>query len=118
MTVQNSSMTSAQAQGQINPHNPRREKDWDKIIKSAVKEITPDDEKDSDFYDDDIDAPDPTTRFFRQVYKNATDDQRRAMMKSFQESGGTVLNGNWNEVCNGRVEPADRDRIKEKAGER
>jgi suppressor of G2 allele of SKP1 len=35
---------------------------------------------------------------FKQIYGNATDDQRRAMMKSYQESNGTVLSTNWAEV--------------------
>eukprot|EP01126_Amoeba_proteus_P065659 TRINITY_DN9377_c0_g2_i4.p1 TRINITY_DN9377_c0_g2~~TRINITY_DN9377_c0_g2_i4.p1 ORF type:complete len:281 (-),score=53.02 TRINITY_DN9377_c0_g2_i4:135-977(-) len=40
---------------------------------------------------------------FQGIYKNADDDQRRAMMKSFQESGGTVLSTNWSEVGKGEV---------------
>lgn len=37
-------------------------------------------------------------KVFAGIYKNATDEQRMAMMKSFQESGGTVLSTNWDEV--------------------
>jgi len=40
---------------------------------------------------------------FQDIYKNADDDQRRAMLKSFQESGGTVLSTNWKEVGSGQV---------------
>jgi len=40
---------------------------------------------------------------FKDIYKKASDDQRRAMEKSFQESGGTVLSTNWNEVGVGKV---------------
>lgn len=32
---------------------------------------------------------------FRQIYANGTPETRMAMMKSFQESGGTVLSTNW-----------------------
>jgi len=35
---------------------------------------------------------------FSGIFKNATDEQRMAMQKSFQESGGTVLSTNWDEV--------------------
>lgn len=56
-------------------------KDWDHLA---------DDEKDDD--DKDVNA------FFRQLYKGATPDQQRAMMKSFQESNGTALSTDWSSV--------------------
>ncbi|CAO1617703.1 unnamed protein product [Sympodiomycopsis kandeliae] len=42
--------------------------------------------------------------FFQQLYADADDDTRRAMMKSYQESGGTSLSTNWSEVSKGKVE--------------
>lgn len=36
--------------------------------------------------------------FFKKLYKDADPDTRRAMMKSYQESGGTSLSTNWAEV--------------------
>jgi suppressor of G2 allele of SKP1 len=41
--------------------------------------------------------------FFQNLFTNADDDTRKAMMKSFQESGGTALSTNWDEVKQGPV---------------
>ena len=35
---------------------------------------------------------------FQKIYADASDDVKKAMNKSFQESGGTVLSTNWNEI--------------------
>jgi suppressor of G2 allele of SKP1 len=37
-------------------------------------------------------------KLFKDIYKNADSDTQRAMMKSMQTSGGTVLSTNWKEV--------------------
>lgn len=36
--------------------------------------------------------------FFQKLYADADPDTRRAMIKSFQESNGTALSTNWDEV--------------------
>ena len=41
---------------------------------------------------------------FKDIYSKADEDTQRAMMKSFQESNGTVLSTNWNEVGKKKVE--------------
>jgi len=35
---------------------------------------------------------------FQKIYSDASDDVKKAMNKSFSESGGTVLSTNWNEI--------------------
>eukprot|EP01119_Soliformovum_irregulare_P006673 TRINITY_DN1892_c0_g1_i1.p1 TRINITY_DN1892_c0_g1~~TRINITY_DN1892_c0_g1_i1.p1 ORF type:complete len:359 (+),score=124.58 TRINITY_DN1892_c0_g1_i1:44-1078(+) len=77
------------------PAAPKPKKNWDAIVA---------DEKDID------DAgSDPTSKCFQDIYSNANDEQRRAMMKSYTESGGTVLSMNWDEVGKGYVKGSPPD---------
>ena len=39
--------------------------------------------------------------FFSQIYANADPETKRAMIKSFTESGGTSLSTNWAEIGKG-----------------
>jgi len=80
-------------------------KDWDKVANELTAKKP---KKDGDDEDDDLDAADggdETTRFFRQLYQGADPDQRRAMMKSFSESGGTVLSTDWSNVGSKKIVP-------------
>jgi len=72
------------------PSSKNNQKDWDKV------EVPPDN-------DDKLDGDAALNKLFQDIYKGASDDQRRAMLKSFQESGGTVLSTNWDEVGKGEV---------------
>ncbi|KAF2106610.1 SGT1 and CS domain-containing protein [Lophiotrema nucula] len=57
---------------------------------------------------------DETTRFFKTLYKGAGPDQQRAMMKSYQESGGTVLSTDWSNVGGRTVVPEPPDGMEAK----
>ncbi|PRP76790.1 hypothetical protein PROFUN_14840 [Planoprotostelium fungivorum] len=63
-----------------NTHKPK--KNWDKIVSSEEPEQ----------------EGDALNKVFQDIFANGTDEQKRAMMKSFTESGGTVLSTNWAEV--------------------
>ncbi|OAA72384.1 SGT1 and CS domain containing protein [Cordyceps fumosorosea ARSEF 2679] len=75
-------------------------KNWDKL---DLGEDGKDDEDPSD-----------VNGFFKQIFKNASPDAQRAMMKSFTESNGTSLSTNWDEVKNGTVEMVPPDGLQPK----
>ncbi|KAM0270609.1 hypothetical protein ACHAQH_009393 [Verticillium albo-atrum] len=62
-------------------------KNWDKVLA-----------------DEDDTEKESVNDFFKTLYKGATDEQKRAMMKSFTESNGTSLSTNWEDVREGKVE--------------
>ncbi len=115
-------------------------KDWDKLANSfAKKPKTPksggdnsndskgsstgkeqddkngnNDDDDDDGIDFDMEGGDEVGAFFKQIYKGASPDARRAMMKSYQESNGTALSTNWDEVAKGKVETVPPSGMEEK----
>lgn len=62
-------------------------KNWDKILTDFDKEDGTEGQ-----------AADSLDALFKQIYGGGDDDTRRAMMKSFVESGGTALSTSWKEV--------------------
>jgi suppressor of G2 allele of SKP1 len=67
-----------------------KKKNWDAIAKT-IEEDKPEGEE-------------ALNKVFQDIFANGSEDQRRAMMKSFVESGGTVLSTNWEDVGNRKVE--------------
>ncbi|KEY68068.1 hypothetical protein S7711_06978 [Stachybotrys chartarum IBT 7711] len=73
-------------------------KDWDKIGGD----------------DDEDEAQGDPNHFFKQLFKGATPDQQRAMMKSFTESNGTSLSTDWADVKDRTVETVPPEGIEAK----
>merc|ERR1739838_950371 len=48
--------------------------------------------------EDETKKPSLTTDAYKKIFADASDEQRMAMTKSYQTSGGTVLSSNWDEV--------------------
>lgn len=67
-------------------------KNWDKL---AADDLDDKDEIEGD----------ETSHFFKKLYGGATPEQQRAMMKSYQESGGTVLSTDWSNVGSKTIVP-------------
>jgi tetratricopeptide (TPR) repeat protein len=63
-------------------------RDWDAIEKDLEKQ----EKQEKPEGDEALNA------LFKQIYSNADEATRRAMVKSYQTSGGTVLSTNWDEV--------------------
>jgi suppressor of G2 allele of SKP1 len=53
-----------------------------------------------------LDGDTTANKFFQDIFGNADEDMRRAMMKSFQESNGTVLSTDWKDVGSKKIEPS------------
>lgn len=68
------------------PYSSHR--DWDSIEKDIMLEEI----------NEKAGGDDAMNSLFEQIYGDADPDTRRAMIKSYQTSGGTVLSTNWNEV--------------------
>jgi len=75
------------------PTSKQKKTNWDRIAKE--EEGKPEGEE-------------ALNKLFKDIYANASEETRRAMNKSFQTSGGTVLSTNWSEVGSADYEGKDR----------
>ena len=76
------------------PSSSLKTTDWDLIVRGVIQE-----EK-----EEKPEGPEALNAMFQQIYAAGSDDAKRAMNKSYQESGGTVLSTNWEEVARNKVE--------------
>ncbi|KIY62907.1 SGS-domain-containing protein [Cylindrobasidium torrendii FP15055 ss-10] len=74
-------------------------KNWEGITKGILESEK---EKSTD-EDPNVGGDAALNSFFQQMYAGADEDTKRAMMKSYSESGGTTLSTNWDEVGKSRV---------------
>mmetsp|Transcript_66082 Transcript_66082/g.158053 ORF Transcript_66082/g.158053 Transcript_66082/m.158053 type:complete len:395 (+) Transcript_66082:102-1286(+) len=83
------------------PHYPtssKQKRDWNQVDKDCETELK----------GDKGGGDEALNKLFREIYDKADDETRRAMNKSFQTSGGTVLSTNWGEVARADYEGKDR----------
>ncbi|OAD53886.1 Suppressor of G2 allele of SKP1 like protein [Eufriesea mexicana] len=72
----------------------RKQRDWNKVEKEIEKQEA----------EEKLVGEAALCALFQQIYGSGSDEVKRAMNKSIQESGGTVLSTNWAEVSKGKVE--------------
>ncbi|XP_073520035.1 protein SGT1 homolog isoform X3 [Phyllobates terribilis] len=76
------------------PSSSHYTKNWDKLV-GEIKE----EEK-----SENLEGDAALNHLFQQIYSDGTDEVKRAMNKSFMESGGTVLSTNWSDVGKRKVD--------------
>ncbi|RWS17796.1 suppressor of G2 allele of SKP1-like protein [Dinothrombium tinctorium] len=88
-----------EAKGKASDEKPRQftRKNWDKIVKEFEEEESKND--------------DSVDNLFRKIYANSSEEVRKAMNKSFVESGGTCLSTNWEEVSKKKMEVKPPDGV-------
>nr|XP_006124435.1 protein SGT1 homolog isoform X3 [Pelodiscus sinensis]XP_025041075.1 protein SGT1 homolog isoform X4 [Pelodiscus sinensis] len=76
------------------PSSSHYTRNWDKLV-IEIKEEEKNEKLEGDA---------ALNKLFQQIYSDGTDEVKRAMNKSFMESGGTVLSTNWSDVGKRKVE--------------
>lgn len=82
--------TSTQANDETNkyPSSDHYTKNWDKLV-ADIKQEEENEKPEGD---------EALNNFFKKIYSDGDESLRRAMNKSFSESGGTVLSTNWGDI--------------------
>jgi suppressor of G2 allele of SKP1 len=82
------------------PTSSKVKKNWDEINKELEKEMEPTEPVKG--------GDDAMMDVFKKIYARSDDDTKKAMMKSYQTSGGTVLSTDWKEEKGKDYEGRDR----------
>ncbi|XP_018601922.1 protein SGT1 homolog isoform X1 [Scleropages formosus] len=83
------------------PSSSHYTRNWDKLV-GDIKEEEKNEKLEGDA---------ALNKLFQQIYSDGSDDVKRAMNKSFMESGGTVLSTNWTDVGRRKVEMSPPDDV-------
>ena len=86
--------SSAYAESARTSTLPQARKNWDSVTQTILDAEKPKSSQE----DPNVNGDNTLNDFFQKLYKDADPDTQRAMIKSFQESGGTALSTNWDEV--------------------
>ncbi|KAG8586142.1 hypothetical protein GDO81_005266 [Engystomops pustulosus] len=81
------------------PSSSHYTKNWDKLVVDIKEE-----EK-----NEKLEGDAALNHLFQQIYSDGNDEVKRAMNKSFMESGGTVLSTNWADVGKKKVDVSPPD---------
>ncbi|KAJ8255592.1 hypothetical protein COCON_G00194560 [Conger conger] len=81
------------------PSSSHCTRNWDKVV-GDIKEEEKNEKLEGDA---------ALNKLFQQIYSDGSDEVKRAMNKSFMESGGTVLSTNWMDVGKRTVEVSPPD---------
>ncbi|XP_039601237.1 protein SGT1 homolog isoform X1 [Polypterus senegalus] len=81
------------------PSSSHYTRNWDKLV-GDIKEEEKNEKLEGDA---------ALNKLFQQIYSDGSDEVKRAMNKSFTESGGTVLSTNWKDVGKRKVDVSPPD---------
>ncbi|KAI1899176.1 hypothetical protein AGOR_G00058910 [Albula goreensis] len=81
------------------PSSSHYTRNWDKVV-GDIKEEEKNEKLEGDA---------ALNKLFQQIYSDGSDEVKRAMNKSFMESGGTVLSTNWQDVGKRTVDVSPPD---------
>lgn len=87
------STSAAEAGPPKYPSSNPSHRDWNAIERDILKEMAT--EK--------VEGEEGVNQLFQKIYGEGSDEVKRAMNKSYLESGGTVLSTNWKEIAKDKV---------------